>query len=89
MTDTLRSEPPLEPPDYDDTPRCSMQPLGAAKVLVDFESDPTVEIVGAWIGNEFVGADCFAESQLAAWRAAIADELDSERDEAQQGLEFA
>ena len=54
----------------------SLQPLGGARVLVEFEQHtdndkPQVVVTGCFILAEFVEASCFSEDQCKRWEAAI------------------
>ena len=54
----------------------SLQPLGDARVLVEFEQHTDngktqVAVNGCFITNDWVEASCFSADQCARWEAAI------------------
>ena len=79
----------------------SLQPLGQSKVLVEFEYEPEclgygdhpdesaqVNITGAYINGEFVGAESFAEWVVESWEAKIWEEVQSDADDAMEPEEL-
>lgn len=65
-------------------PECgliSLQPLGEAEALVEFDQHASgLAVTGACVGGYWIDADCFSASQILTWITAIAAELQRERE---------
>jgi len=69
---------PHDPRTDADDAGTSLQPLGDAKVMVQFSNDAGVYIIGAEIGGEWVDRDSFSLMTLQAWKQAIQAEQGSD-----------
>jgi hypothetical protein len=75
---------PLDPRTTDaDEGLTSLQPLGDASVLVEYDLGAfgTPCITGAYIAGEFVDSTEFSPARLSKWHAAISRELEKDRED--------